>query len=393
MARELREAFIVDAIRTPIGRRNGFFKDFHSVDLLSSQLGNIVKRSNIDPSNVEDIIAGCVTQIGEQGANVARNAALSAGFPESVPGTTVDRQCGSSLQAVQFAAQGVQSGFYDLVIAAGVESMSRQPIGSNITAERNPITPMIEQRYSLNGQWFSQAYGAELIAKDYGLSREELDEFSLRSHNLAYKSREHFKNEIVPVTRGSSSDAEGLESILEYDEGVRSNTSLEKMLSLPPAFNGLELITAGNSSQISDGASSVLIASEKAVEKYDLKPKAKFTAFSVVGVDPVTMLTGPIPATRKALERADLDADHIDLFEVNEAFAPVPLAWLKEFEVNPDKLNPYGGAIAIGHPLGATGARITATMLNGLISSGKKIGLIAVCEGGGMANSAIIERI
>ena len=393
MAREINEAYIIDAIRTPIGKRKGIFGNYHSVDLLSGQLQNIVKRSSLDPSSIEDVIAGCVTQIGEQGANVARNAALSAGFPETVPGTTVDRQCGSSLQAVQFAAQGVQSGFYDLVIAAGVESMTRQPIGSNITAEMNPITPMLEERYSLNGQWFSQAYGAELIAKEYGFTREELDEFSFRSHQLAFKSRDHFRNEIVPVSVENNENGEVTRITVDSDEGVRPNTSLEKMLSLPPAFKGLDLITAANSSQLSDGAGAVLIASEKAVEKYNLKPKAKLTSFSVVGVDPVTMLKGPIPATRKALERANLDVDQIDLFEVNEAFAPVPLAWLREFDVDPEKLNPFGGAIALGHPLGATGARITATMLNGLISTGKNLGLIAVCEGGGMANSAIIERI
>ena len=393
MARELKEAYIVDAIRTPIGKRNGFFKNYHSVDLLSGQLRNIVERSGVNPETVEDIIAGCVTQIGEQGANIARNAALSAGFPDSVPGTTVDRQCGSSLQAVQFAAQGIQSGFYDLVIAGGVESMSRQPIGSNISGEMNPITPMIEKRYSLNGQWFSQAYGAELIAKEYGFTREELDRFSLRSHQLAFSSMEHFKNELVPVKVQNEENGQIAEVILDRDEGVRANTTLEKMMNLPPAFKGLELITAANSSQISDGASTVLLASEEAVEKYDLRAKAKFLSFSVVGVDPITMLKGPIPATRKALAKARMDISQIDYYEVNEAFAPVPLAWLMEFDADPKRLNPHGGAIAIGHPLGATGSRIIATMLNTLESSGKGTGLIAVCEGGGMANAAIIERL
>ncbi|MHB8360910.1 MAG: thiolase family protein [Thermoplasmataceae archaeon] len=393
MKQEFKEAYIVDAIRTPLGKRNGFFKDFHSVDLLATSLKSIVKRSNIDASSIEDVIAGCVTQLGEQGANVARNAALSAGYPESVPGTTVDRQCGSSLQAAQFAAHGVNAGFYDLVIAAGVESMTRQPIGSNITHERNPITSSLEERYSLNGEWFSQAYGAELIAKKYNLKRQDLDEFGLRSHRLAYNSREHFMKEIVPVSV-EINNAEGKRKIIaDFDEGVRQNTSMEKMQSLPPAFKGLEFITAGNSSQISDGSSAVLIASEEALDKYNLKPRAKFLSFSVVGVDPITMLTGPIPATKKALEKAKLDKDQIDAFEVNEAFAPVPLAWLNEFEVDPDKLNSHGGAIAMGHPLGATGSRLISTIMNTLSSSGKKLGLIAVCEGGGMANSAIIEMI
>ncbi len=393
MKKELTESFIVDAIRTPLGRRNGTLRGTHPVDLLSEVLRSIVKRSAIDSGKIEDIIAGCVTQIGEQGANIARNASLSAGFPESVPGTTVDRQCGSSLQALQFAVQGVQAGFYDMLIAGGVESMSRETIGSNITAERNPITTSIEDRYHLNGDWFSQAYGAELIAKKYGFSREELDQFSFNSHKRASASAEHFRNEIVPVETSLEQDGELIEVILDRDEGVRPDVSMEKMARLPPAFKGLELITAANASQISDGASGVLVASDKGVEENNLKPVAKVLSFSVVGVDPVTMLTGPIPATRKALERAGLGPEHIDIFEVNEAFAPVPMAWMKEFKVDYGKLNPYGGAIAMGHPLGATGGRIVATLLNGLRSSGKRIGLIAVCEGGGMANAAVIERI
>ncbi len=393
MKREISEAYVVDSIRTPLGRRNGLLKNVHPVDLLASQLKAVVKRNGIPPEEIEDVIIGCVSQIGEQGADVARNAVLSAGFPESVPGTTVDRQCGSSLQAVQFAIQGVQSGFYDLVIAGGVESMSRIPIGSNISSGSNPITKNIEDRYSLNGQWFSQAYGAELIAKKYGLRREELDEFGLRSHRLAAASREHFRKEIIPVKVLSNQGDEAREVEVDFDEGVRPNTTLEKMMSLPPAFNGLDLITAGNSSQITDGASATLIASERGIAKYGLKPLAKFLSFSVVGVDPVTMLTGPIPATKKALDRAGLSKDQIDIFEVNEAFSPVPLAWLKEFDVAVDKLNPHGGAIAIGHPLGATGSRLVATMLNGLHSSGGKLGLIAVCEGGGMANSAVVELV
>ncbi len=390
MTQKLKDAYIVDAVRTPIGRKNGFFRNINAVDFLASQLRAVVDRSRIDPSAIDDVITGCVTQIGEQGLNIARNATLSAGFPEMVPGTTVDRQCGSSLQAVQFAVQGVQSGFYDLVIASGVETMTRHPIGSNMTPDMNPITVTLDQRYSLNGRWFSQARGAQLIAEKYGFSREDLDRFSFRSHRLAYASRDHFRKEIVPVTVKTEDDGE---KTVDYDEGVRPTTTLEKMLSLPPAFEDLDLITAGNSSQISDGASAVLIASEEALERYDLKPRARFLSFSVVGVDPVTMLTGPIPATSKVLERASMDVSQIDYFEVNEAFAPVPLAWLTEYDVDEEKLNPHGGAIALGHPLGATGARIVATMLNTLESSGKRIGLIAICEGGGMANAAIMEKL
>ena len=391
MVKKFRESYIIDAIRTPLGRRNGLLKNLHAVDLLAIPLKAVAERNNIQFDRIDDIIAGCVTQIGEQGANVARNAALSAGFPETVPGTTVDRQCGSSLQALQFADQGINSGFYDVVIAAGVESMSRHIIGSNISKEKNPITTSLDKRYNLNGNWFSQAYGAELIAKDRKLTRSELDEFSLRSHRAALKAREHFKKEIVPVHIENFKDGEITTTRLDYDEGVRENTSLEKLSGLQPAFSGLELITAGNSSQISDGASSVLMASEEAMTKYDLKPTARILSTSVVGVDPVTMLTGPIPATRKVLDRAGLDISHIDLFEVNEAFAPVPLAWLKEFDVDDRKLNPNGGAIALGHPLGATGCRIVTTMINELKTTGKKLGLIAICEGGGMSNSAIIE--
>ena len=393
MEKKFKESYIIDAIRTPLGRRNGLLKDLHAVDLLAIPLKAVVGRNYIKLDQIDDIIAGCVTQIGEQGANVARNAGLSAGFPETVPGTTVDRQCGSSLQALQFADQGINSGFYNMVLAAGVESMSRHTIGSNISKEKNPITASLEERYSLKGNWFSQAYGAELIAKDRKLTRSELDEFSLRSHKAALRARDHFKREIIPVDIEISKDGETIAKKIDYDEGVRENTSMEKLAGLPPAFNGLELITAGNSSQISDGASAVLLASEEAVEKNNLKPRARILSASVVGVDPVTMLTGPIPATRKALERAGLDISQIDLFEVNEAFAPVPLAWLDEFDIDERKLNPNGGAIALGHPLGATGCRIVTTMINELKATGKKLGLIAICEGGGMSNSAIIELL
>jgi acetyl-CoA acetyltransferase family protein len=385
------EAYIVDAVRTPIGKRNGSLSAVHPVDLFAGLLKESVKRSRIDPAAIQDVIAGCVTQVGEQGANIARNSILSAGFPEAVPGTTVDRQCGSSLQAVQFAAQGVQSGFYDLVIAGGIESMSREGIGTNISSDRNPITSDLERRYSLGGNWFSQAVGAESIANKYSITRDEMDEFSYRSHRLAAGSRDHFRQEIVPVRVRSQTDGSSDETIIENDEGPRANADLQRMKDLPPAFQGLKLITAGNSSQISDGASAAVIASEEGLDRNNLKAVARFVSFSVTGVDPVTMLTGPIPATKGALDRAGIGLEDIDIFEVNEAFAPVPLAWQREFEVNEQKVNPHGGAIAIGHPLGATGTRILATMINNLKSAGKKRGLIAICEGGGMANAAIVE--
>lgn len=389
----MNEAYVVDAVRTPIGKRGGSLSGVHPVDLLAYLLKESVKRNRIDPVELQDIIIGCVTQVGEQGANIARNSALSAGFPETVPGTTVDRQCGSSLQAVQFAIQGVQSGFYDLVIAGGVESMSRERIGSNISPERNPITSDLEKRYSLHGNWFSQAAGAELIAMKYSITRDEMDEFSYRSHRLASASIDHFRNEIVPVRMNPESSKSSEQILVEKDEGPRADADLQKMKSLKPAFHGLKLITAGNSSQISDGASVAIICSEEALDRIGLKAVARFLSFSVVGVDPVTMLTGPIPATKLALTRAGLDLEEIDIFEINEAFASVPIAWEREFGVQEYKLNPHGGAIALGHPLGATGTRILATMINSLKAAGKKRGLIAICEGGGMANGAVIELI
>ncbi len=386
-----KEAYVVGAFRTPIGRRNGSLSAVHPVDLFAGLLKESVQKNRIDTAALQDVIAGCVTQVGEQGANIARNSILSAGFPETVPGTTVDRQCGSSLQAVQFAAQGVQSGFYDLVIAGGIESMSREGIGTNISPDRNPITSDLEKRYSLSGNWFSQAVGAESIANKYSITRDEMDEFSYRSHLLAAGSRDYFRGEIIPVRIRSQVGGSSNETIIENDEGPRANADLQKMKALPAAFQGLKLITAGNSSQISDGASAAIIASEEGLDRNNLKAVARFVSFSVVGVDPVTMLTGPIPATKAALDRAGMELEDIDIFEVNEAFAPVPLAWQREFGATERKLNPHGGAIALGHPLGATGTRILATMINSLKHAGKKRGLIAICEGGGMANAAIVE--
>ncbi|SIS89661.1 thiolase family protein [Alicyclobacillus vulcanalis] len=388
------EAVIVDAIRTPIGRRNGSLKDVHPVDLLGHVLKAIVERNQLPPEAVDDVIAGCLTQIGDQSVNIARNAWLAAGLPESVPGCTIDRQCGSSLQALHFAAQGVMSGAYEIAIACGVEAMSRVPMMSSIGVHGTPMTESLEARYHMrqyNRSFFDQALGAELLAKEWGFTREDLDRFGLRSHELAAKARSEgrFKNEIVPVPL-SLAKATGT---FAEDEGIRTDTSLEKMMALKPAFPDLELITAGNASQISDGASAALVVRRETAEKLGLRPRARFVAFSVVGVNPVTMLTGPIPATRKVLQSAGLRLEDIDLFEVNEAFAPVVLGWQKELGAPWDRVNVHGGAIALGHPLGATGTRLTATLLNALEQRGGRYGLMAICEGAGMANATVIERL
>ncbi|ATY84236.1 acetyl-CoA C-acyltransferase [Kyrpidia spormannii] len=393
----MREAVIVDAIRTPIGRRKGSLAQVHPVDLLGGVLKQLVSRNGLDAAAVDDVIVGCVDQVGEQSVNIGRNAWLSAGLPESVPAVTIDRQCGSSLQALHFAAQGVMAGVYDIAIAAGVESMTRVPMMSTIGVHGVPMTRDLQERYRMdrwNRQFFDQALGAEMIAKQWGFTREDLDRFGLRSHELATKARQKgcFAREIVPV-QVPVPDAPGEYRTFAEDEGIRPDTSLEKMLALPPAFEDLELITAGNASQISDGASAALVMSREMAERLGLRPRARFVAFAAVGVDPVTMLTGPIPATQKVLDRAGLKVEDIDLFEVNEAFASVVLAWQKEIGAPWDKVNVHGGAVAIGHPLGATGTRITATLLNGLEERKGRYGLMAICEGGGMANATIIERI
>ena len=390
---QIGDAYIVDAIRTPIGRRNGSLKDIHPVDLLGNLLKGELSRTKIPPNRVEDLIIGCVSQAGDQGFNIARNAWLSAGLPENVPGTTIDRQCGSSLQASTFAAQAVMSGTQDLVIAGGVESMSRVPMGSTINSTGNPITLGLVVRYGLDREWFNQAKGAEMIAERYGFDRDDLDEFSYTSHLKAAAAMERSRAEIMPVEADVNGDGTEILTILDRDEGIRPNPDLEKMKLLKPAFQGLNLVTAGNSSQISDGASVSVIASQEAVDEFNLKPRARIVSMAAIGVDPVTMLTGPIPVTSKVLEKAGMSASEIDLFEVNEAFASVVLAWQSEHDIPWDKINVHGGAIAIGHPLGATGTRIMSTILNTLEEKGKKYGLIAICEGGGMANGMIIEKI
>jgi acetyl-CoA acetyltransferase family protein len=360
------------------------------VDLLADLMINVVDKNNIYDSLIDDVLIGCVTQNGEQSTNIARNAWLSAGFAESVPATTIDRQCGSSLQAATFAAYGIMSGNYDLVISGGVESMTRIPMYSNFRDGFSPLTSGLKARYGINSGWFSQAAGAEMIAREWGVTREEMDRLGERSHKLASKARPRTTKEIVPV---KVTGDDGKEATVSEDEGVREAVDFEKMASLPPAFEGLKMITAGNSSQISDGASLALLASGASVDELNLKPRARILTTAAVGVDPIKMLTGPIPVTRKLLEKAKMKLDDIDLFEVNEAFASVVLAWQKEFQVPMQKLNIHGGAIAIGHPLGATGTRIIATMINALEHEKLSTGLIAICEGGGMANGMIVERL
>lgn len=392
----MRNAVIVDAVRTPLGRRNGVFKDIHAVDLASIPLKALVERNQLDPELIDDVVMGNVMQIGEQAYNVARNAVLASGWPESVPGVTIDRQCGSSQQAAHFAAQAIMAGVQDVVVAAGVESMTRVPMGS--TVEKGPgfpFGPQVLERYA-NGL-VPQGISAEMIADKWGISREELDELSLESHRRAARATEEgrFEGQIIPV---EVTREDGTTEMVTRDEGIRWDTSLEKLASLQPAFKSDGKITAGNSSQITDGAAAVLIMSEDKAEELGLEPKARLHSFAVVGVDPITMLTGPIPATEKVLKRAGLDIDEIDLFEVNEAFASVTVAWRMEHGgTDPmalwERTNVNGGAIALGHPLGASGARLMTTLVWELERIGGRYGLQTMCEGGGMANATIIERI
>jgi acetyl-CoA acyltransferase len=384
-------AVIVDAVRTPQGRRNGALKDVHPVDLAALTLDALVQRNDLDPDVVEDVIMGCVMQVGDQAVNVGRNAALAAGFPESVVGTTIDRQCGSSQQAAHFAAQGVIAGAYDVVIAAGVESMTRVPMGESIKPGSLPFGPKVLSRYQERGGLVPQGISAELIAEKWNLSREDNDRFALESHLRAARATEEgrFEREIVPV----EVTGEDGTRLFDRDEGIRPDSSLEKLAGLKPAFKPDGVVTAGNSSQISDGAAAMLVTSEEAASRLGLTPRARFHTFALAGVDPIMMLTGPIPATAKALERAKMTLDQMDLVEINEAFASVVLAWEKEHHPDMAKVNVNGGAIAVGHPLGCSGARLTATLVNELERTGGRWGLQVMCEGGGMANAMIIERL
>lgn len=382
----MREVVIVEGCRTAVGRRKGVFSNYRADELFADVLEALIERAGIEKSIVEDVIAGCVTQVNEQAMNVARTALLIAGFPVHVPGVTIDRQCGSSQQAVHFAYQAIASGDMDVVIAGGVESMTRSPMFANVGSTKP--SKRLTDKYEIVNQGIS----AELIADKWGFSRKQLDEYALRSHQLALKAIEnsYYQEEIVPIT---VTDEHGNEVVVDTDEGPRADTSLEVLNELKPVFKENGKITAGNSSQMSDGASAVLMMSKEKALELGLKPKVKIIARSVIGSDPTLMLTGPIEATRQVLNRAGLTLDEIDRYEVNEAFAPIPLAWLHDLQADIDKLNVNGGAIALGHPLGATGTKLLVSLINELERIDGKYGLLAICEGAGMANATVIERI
>ena len=387
----MREAVIVDAVRTPGGKRNGKLQDWHAVDLAAHVLKALEERTGIDPSIVDDVIMGCVMQVGEQSLNIGRNAVLAAGWPESVPATTVDRQCGSSQQALHFAAQGVIAGAYDVAVAAGVEVMTRTPMGASVVKGMGfPFSETMQNRYEETGLP-PQGIGAEMIADEYGFTREDLDAFGAESQRRAAvaTAEGRFDNEIVPVPI----EVDGSTEMMTADEGIRHDTTADSLSKLNPAFREDGKVTAGNSSQITDGASAVLVMSAEKAAELGLRPRAKFHTFALAGADPVTMLKGPIPATEKVMSRSGLTLDDIDLFEVNEAFASVVLAWQKEHGTDLDRTNVNGGAIALGHPLGCSGTKLMATLLNELERTGGKYGLQTMCEGGGMANATIIERL
>ena len=397
----MRSAVIVDAVRTASGRGKpgGALSGTHPVQLLSTVLAALAERTGIDPARVDDVITGCVAQVGEQSLNIGRQGVLAAGWPVSVPATTIDRQCGSSQQAAHFAAQGVIAGAYDIVVACGVESMSRIPMGTAGIGQ-DPFGPSVAERF-VPGM-IAQGYSAELVAAKWGLTRDELDEFSALSHQRASAATDagDFAGEIIPV---SVTGADGTERAHTADETIRAATTPEGLAKLPSSFVNEAMatrfpqiewsITAGNSSPLTDGASAVLIVEESVASALGLRARARFHSFALAGDDPVLMLTAPIPATATVLQRAGLTVADIDAFEVNEAFAPVPLAWLRETGADPARLNPRGGAIALGHALGASGTRLLTTMLNYLEATGGRYGLQTMCEGGGMANATIIERL
>jgi acetyl-CoA acetyltransferase family protein len=383
-------AVIVDAVRTPMGKRNGLLKDWHPVDLAAETLVALAERNNLYPILVDDVIMGCVSQVGEQTFNIGRNAVLGAGWPESVPGLTLDRQCGSSQQAAHFAAQGVMAGVYDVVVAAGVESMTRVPMGISFSqGPGKPFGPKMSARY--DHLLVPQGISAEMIAEHWSLGREELDQIACDSQRRAHEAtvEGRFESQIIPIETSN----EGRSITMTLDEGIRPSTTVEILAGLKPAFREDGVVTAGNSSQITDGAAAVLILSESKARELGLRPRATFKAFSVVGTDPVTMLTGPIPATEAVLASAGLSVDDIGLFEVNEAFASVVGAWLKATGVDWGRVNVNGGAIALGHPLGASGARLMTTLLHEMERTGTRYGLQTMCEGGGTANGTILELI
>jgi acetyl-CoA acyltransferase len=386
----MNEAVIIDAVRTPLGRRDGLLKTWHPVDLLGFTLKGLVARNKLDAALIDDVIAGCVMQVGEQTANVGRNAVLAAGFPESVPGTTIDRQCGSSQQAIHFAAQGVMAGSYNIAIACGVESMSRVPMGSSAAnGPGKPFGPKMMRRY--NNVHFNQGVSAEMLAEKYHLTRECLDQYSLESHRRAAQATEEgrFAQEILPLPIETDQGS----TTITRDEGIRPGSTLEKLATLKTVFKADGVVTAANSSQITDGAAAVLIMDRATAEKLGYKPMARFVEFALAAEDPVLMLGAPIPATRKIFERSGLKLQQMDRIEINEAFASVVLAWQRETQTDLAQVNVNGGAIALGHPLGASGARLMATLVHELNRSGGRYGLQTMCEGGGMANATIIERL
>ena len=383
-----REAVIVEAVRTPLGKRDGKLSGWHPVDLLAEVLNETIARTKIDAGVVDDVICGCVSQVGEQSLNVGRNAWLAAGLPEEVPATTIDRQCGSSQQSAHFAAQGVIAGAYDVAIACGVESMSRVPMGSSAQAPGFPFPESLMRRYE--GGLVPQGISAEIISERWGITREDADRFGARSHERALKATEDgaVKNEIHPIKVS--------DELFEVDEGMRT-PNLEKMATLQTAFKEDGIVTAGNSSQITDGASALLITTQEKARELGLRPRARFVGFALAGTDPVTMLTGPIPSTRKLLERTGVGLSEIDVVEINEAFASVVLAWKKELGLDDswfdEHVNVHGGAIALGHPLGASGARLMTTGLNALERREGRYLLQTMCEGGGLANATLLERL
>jgi acetyl-CoA acyltransferase len=379
------QAVIVEATRSPIGKRNGGLSGVHPADLSAQVLNALVQRVGIDPEIVDDVIWGCVGQTGEQTFDIARTALLAAGWPDSVPGVAIDRQCGSSQQSVHFAAAGLVAGHYDVVVAGGVESMSRVPIGATLAAGGDPFPDSFITRF---GGRPNQGIGAEMIAQSWGFDRTALDEFSLGSHEKAAAAQDSgsFDDEIVGIK-----DQDG--NLVLKDEGIRRGGTIEKMATLKPAFKDDGVIHAGNASQISDGAAALLLMTAEKAKSLSLKPLARVHTATVAAADPVIMLTAPIPATQKALKRSGLRIEDIGVYEVNEAFAPVPLAWLKDIGAEEEKLNPNGGAIALGHPLGGSGARIMTTMLHYMRDRGIQYGLQTMCEGGGQANATILELV
>jgi acetyl-CoA acyltransferase len=380
----MRETVIVEAVRTPVGKRNGGLSSMHAADLSAIVLTELVQRTGIDPDIIDDVVWGCVSQVGDQSSNIGRYAVLAAGWPESIPGTTINRACGSSQQALDFAVQAVMSGQQDVVVAGGVEVMSRVPLGS-ARATGQPYGPKVLERYS--GFSFNQGLSAEMIAKQWGFSRTRLDEYSALSHERAAAAQDNgaFTDQIVPVFLDGD--------VVTADEGIRRGTTVEKLAGLKPAFDDAGVIHAGNSSQISDGAAALLVMTSQMAVELGLTPLVRYRAGAVTGADPVLMLTGPIPATEKVLKKTGVSIGEIGAFEVNEAFAPVPLAWLDETGTDPNLLNPLGGAIALGHPLGASGAVLMTRLAYHMRDNGIRFGLQTMCEGGGTANATLVELV